>query len=210
MEVVHTCSICKISCYDSFMPLLVCKCKDLRNGMGLREGCSRYIRRQLRLRDEHVYLWLLLKPSRTNDWQQQTPPLSSARAIWPTTSGKRPQASRDIFHLYSPELRIPSLCGQKKVAICRRLETPWTCLYPQDELTLSSIGHIQSRPSLSRAHPIEHVFSCLYLDFFLLGIINLSHNRVKVFFVIMDNNWVVPCVFYATPLLNEIAVVYYY
>lgn len=120
-------------------------------------GCSGYIAVLLMLEDASGCLSVAAStvPPSARDWHL-APPLPPARAIWPATSGKRPQASRDLIHLYSPELRIPSLCGRKKVAICRQLETPWTCLYPQDGLTLSSVGHIQSRPALSLAwlHPV--------------------------------------------------------
>lgn len=147
------CLVMTVSC-----PSLWCgKSCGLKPNVAAPMGCSGYIAVLLMLEDASGCLSVAAStvPPCARDWHL-APPLPPARAIWPATSGKRPRASRDLFHLYSPELRIPSLCGRKKVAICRQLETPWTCLYPQDGLTLSCVGHIQSRPALSlaRIHPV--------------------------------------------------------
>ncbi|XP_073701209.1 protein ITPRID2 [Garra rufa] len=123
-------------------------------------GCSGYIAVLLMLEDASGCLSVAAStvPPCARDWHL-APPLPPARAIWPTTSGKRPQASRDLFHLYSPELRIPSLCGRKKVAICRQLETPWTCRFRQTEV-LATVANVFSEIySQVSGRPMERIGS---------------------------------------------------
>ncbi len=62
-------------------------------------GCSGYIAVLLMLEDASGCLSVAAStvPPSARDWHL-APPLPPARAIWPATSGKRPQASRDLFH----------------------------------------------------------------------------------------------------------------
>lgn len=153
--------------YDSFITLLVCK--DLRNGLCLRKGCSGYIRRQLMLRDEHVYLWLLLKPLR--QWLAANP--TSFLGTRHMANYVRKTAPSVTWHLpfvfarapYSIPLWPKESGHLSPVRDSVDLFVPAGWINPFKHRT-------HSITTISRAHPIEHVFPCLYLGYSVLGIIN--------------------------------------